>query len=1066
MEEELKEKLLKILEELPDESPWLDYKEIPYKKDDKFKKAEFLKDICGFLNCTESYGKDKFIILGIVDKTKFRRGINDSPMEDDKYYQDLFELIQPRPHIETGKITKDNLDFGYIYIPKDNMERVYSFIKDYPDEFVSIEEERNNFRKKVYASTAYIRKGSVKYLLNEYDRRKIYEQDKMVKNMKAIEKNVYASTQIDDGFKDVLKICALFGTWNEQNENEKEIISKIIGIEYQEWIKTLRKLLSQKSEYVSFKNNVWKIEQKENLIERYSEEYFPEDINRFKEAAVKILIEADPKFELESDKRVMSNILGIKTVYSKSIKKSVLETFAIMRSLIIKFTNCRREVSNSLWYVIRETLKEANWQLIATLDDLLPIMAEIDGQEYINQLNSFIGNQEELEKLFKEKEENVFTTKYVHGIYWSLELLAWNPRYLMAVFDMFCRIERYDKEIMNTMVRILLPWYPQTKADIALRVATVGMTLREYNEIGWKLLIELMPNEVRTSHPTYKPKWNDLVNEIDDITNKEVYEQYDQYIEMAIEYSKQDPDRISSLIEIIDDVSKDNFDKIYTKVTSEDILNIDDEKKFIIWTTTENLITKHKKSHDSEWALPEEAVKKLEKMSKMVKPSKKEIYYRRLFDSNYWDLIDEKGNYEEQEKQLLLEQIKAIEDIFTSKISNVISFSNSIKNKYKIGICLANVDLSKDDEDIIIKLLDTDEYLLAQGYINEKYKKENNWIDDVSLKEITINGKVKFLTELPKTDIVWKKVAEILGTDENEYWKAVDIRVVNSESEYDFAIKKLLECNRPIQAIELINMALYQKINFERQLSEKALKKALENQEQINYIIVYDIKNIIKDLQECKYDETKLFAIEWSYLPLLSNDEDYRPITIERKLSRDPKTYNELLCIAYKAHSDEKNKQNSDEKLASNAYRLLRIWKTPPGMTDEGIINNKELDKWIKEMKEIAKENDRIDIALYNLGQVLYYSPKDEDGFWINRDIAEVLNESDAEEIRSGYANSAYNSVGVVTVDPEGTVWRNLEEKWNKRAAETELQYFRFAQTLRDLANQYHEQAEYEKMNY
>ena len=270
MEEELKEQLLAILTDLPSENSWLDYKVAPY---DKNHRAEFIKDVCAFLNCTESYSKDKFIIIGIVDKTKYKKGINQNRMDDDKYYQDLCDLIQPRPHVETGEITVDGLIFGYIRISKNNMERVYSINKDYPEETVTREEEKNNIKKKVYASTAYIRKGSVKYHLNEYDRRRIYEQDREIKNINKDNIVTYGSTLIDD-VKDILKICALFGTWNEQNENDREIISEIIGLEYQEWIKTLRKLLAQKSEYVSFKNNVWKIEQKENLIERYSEEYF------------------------------------------------------------------------------------------------------------------------------------------------------------------------------------------------------------------------------------------------------------------------------------------------------------------------------------------------------------------------------------------------------------------------------------------------------------------------------------------------------------------------------------------------------------------------------------------------------------------------------------------------------------------------------------------------------------------------------------------------------------------------------------------------------------------------
>ena len=114
-------------------------------------------------------------------------------------------------------------------------------------------------------------------------------------------------------------------------------------------------------------------------------------------------------------------------------------------------------------------------------------------------------------------------------------------------------------------------------------------------------------------------------------------------------------------------------------------------------------------------------------------------------------------------------------------------------------------------------------------------------------------------------------------------------------------------------------------------------------------------------------------------------------------------------------------------------------------------------------MKQIAVENDRLEVALHNLGQVLYYSPEDEDGLWIDRAVAEILNKSDSEQIREGYSISAYNSVGVVTIDKEGTVWLELEEKWSKRAKDVELQYFRFAQTLRELAKQYHDQAERER---
>ncbi len=235
-------------------------------------------------------------------------------------------------------------------------------------------------------------------------------------------------------------------------------------------------------------------------------------------------------------------------------------------------------------------------------------------------------------------------------------------------------------------------------------------------------------------------------------------------------------------------------------------------------------------------------------------------------------------------------------------------------------------------------------------------------------------------------------------------------------------------------------------------------------QENLNYIDIYHIKTIIKDLQDSNYDSTELFSIEWCYLPILDDDdEEYRPVTIEKKLSEDPKVFNDIICLAYKGHNDTANMQNANEKLALNAYRLLNTWKLVPGINGEGFIDEEALNKWFDKMKELAERDDRLEVALMNFGKVLYYSPKDRDGFWIDRSVANILNEDNSKTIRRGYTVEAFNSVGVVNVDENGTVWLDLEKKWEERAQETDLKYFRFAESLRNLAKQFHDQAEHER---
>ena len=219
-------------------------------------------------------------------------------------------------------------------------------------------------------------------------------------------------------------------------------------------------------------------------------------------------------------------------------------------------------------------------------------------------------------------------------------------------------------------------------------------------------------------------------------------------------------------------------------------------------------------------------------------------------------------------------------------------------------------------------------------------------------------------------------------------------------------------------------------------------------------------------MQKNNYNSTELFKIEWAYLPILDNNDEYRPITIEKRLSEDPKIFIDIMCLAYRADKDETNKENDDAKLAMNAYRLLNIWKVVPGTKEDGSIDSIKLNEWFEEMKKIATERDRLEVSLLHFGQVLFYAPKGNDDSWIDENVAEILNQDDSEKIRRGYSLQAFNSVGVVNVDSEGTAWLDLEKEWNEKAEKTNVKYFRFIKTLRDIAQNFHEQAQYMKDHY
>jgi hypothetical protein len=104
-------------------------------------------------------------------------------------------------------------------------------------------------------------------------------------------------------------------------------------------------------------------------------------------------------------------------------------------------------------------------------------------------------------------------------------------------------------------------------------------------------------------------------------------------------------------------------------------------------------------------------------------------------------------------------------------------------------------------------------------------------------------------------------------------------------------------------------------------------------------------------------------------------------------------------------------------------------------------------------------------IAMREVGKVLFYSPPDPDGLWVHRSVATVLNAKDAGDMRLGYELQIINPRGVHFVDPEGKPERDLADHHRKRAEEVEMcGYYRLATTLKEVASSYEREAEQRRL--
>jgi hypothetical protein len=256
----------------------------------------------------------------------------------------------------------------------------------------------------------------------------------------------------------------------------------------------------------------------------------------------------------------------------------------------------------------------------------------------------------------------------------------------------------------------------------------------------------------------------------------------------------------------------------------------------------------------------------------------------------------------------------------------------------------------------------------------------------------------------------------------------------------------------------------YDKQPLNKALAVRALLAALVSTEGTNSMDAYEIVEIIQSLQnDPETSPDDLFRVEWAYLKLLDRDQKASPKLLERWLATKPEFFCEVLRLVFLSKKQERPiEEPTEEKknVASNAYRLLSEWQTPPGCQEDGSYDGGALIGWLEEVKKECLETGHLEVAMTMVGHVLVHTPSDPGGLWIHRAAAGVLNAKDSSDMRDGFRTEMFNSRGVhgFTAGREELA---LATRYRTQADSLDTSGFhRLATTLRELASSYERDAE------
>ena len=877
-----------------------------------------------------------------------------------------------------------------------------------------------------------------------------------------------------------LAIAAVLGSWTDSSEADRAVIEGLAGRTYEEWIGKMREIaLDPGIPLIQHEGN-WK------FIARYEGRYalgarlFDEHLDRLHDAAVSVLRENDPQFELPPEERYAASIHGKILAHSQPLRRGLAESLALLGNHPNALTSCTHgKTESTVILAVRGILSDADWMRWGSLNDLVPLLAEAAPGEFLDTVERALCSDPcPFDELFAQESGGALGRTYMSGLLWALETLAWDADHLIRVVVILGELAAHDpggqwkNRPANSLTTILLPWFPQTCAPIAKRVAATKALLDELPDIGWELLLSLLPRSHGASSETHRPAWRATIP--DDwkqgVTNYDYFKQVSAYSELAIIEARNDVSKLAELVGHLENLPRPAHDQFLEYLASDAVMGLSEADRLQVWNEIDDLVRKHRKFADAERVITSEQVEKIASIAERLAPTAPFLRHQRLFIEHDFGLYEERGNYEEQTRDLEDRRQRAIEEVAAEGgVQSVLEFAKQVSSPRRVGIAFGPVAGTDVDATALPALLESDENSLSQfaeGFVWGLFRGLGwQWVDCVDMSKWTPAQIGQFLSFLPFTQDTWQRSKRLLGQDESAYWTKTTADVFQAEGELGFAADQLLRYERPDAAIYCLAKMVHDKQTLDSGMAVRALLQAVQSSQNLRANDVHDIVDIIKALQDDPDTSTEdLLRVEWAYLLVLDGYHDASPKALERGLADDPAFFCEVIRLAFRSKKEERPTEElteERERIAANAYRLLREWRTPPGHQEDGTYDGDALTSWLEAVKRECADTGHLESAMKIVGHVLIRVPPDPDGLWIHRSAAAVLNAKDAKGMRDGFRATLYSSRGTHWIDPTGKPERELAAKYRAQAeAVEEAGYHRLGIALRKLADTYKREAE------